>query len=97
MRVERAYEQDYNVSRHIGPSKVRFAPQVRLDLSQIRDIRGKTPRKGSISTYMQSVMKGTVATMKAGPPSTEQFRARERVLRPYRRLHIGSMRVRGGK
>lgn len=96
MRIERAYARDYNVEKHYGPGKLRFAPLVKLDLSQIRDARGKTPRKAGIGTYMSSVLQSAKVYR---PPTvaerTTQFRARERLLKPYRRLHIGAMRVRG--
>ena len=96
MRVERAYARDYMVEKHLGPSKIRFAPGIKLDLSQIRDVRGKTPRKGSISTYMASVMLAArVFRPTTSAQRTIQFRARERMLKPYRNLHIGAMRVRG--
>lgn len=98
MRVERAYERDYKVEKHLGPSKVRFAPSVKLDLSQVRDMRGKTPRKSSIGTYIGSMMRASRINRRVTPAEhTTQMRSRSKIMKPYRRFRIGAMRVRGGR
>lgn len=98
MRVERAYERDYKVEKHLGPSKVRFVPRVKLDLSQVRDLRGKTPRKGSIGTYIGSVMRAArINRQTTSAERTVQNRARSKIMKPYRKLSVGAMRVRGGR
>ena len=98
MRVERAGPQDYIVSKHFGPSRIRFVPTVKLDLSQVRDIRAVTRnKKPSIGSFMRSTIQAARRPETKGVPTTAQLRARNKILRPYRRLKIGSLKMRGGK
>ena len=72
-----------------------FRPRVKLDVSQVIDRRNAPKPKGSLMSYIRSKQK--LARVQVKPVSTAQFRARERIMKPYRKLHIGAMRVRGGK
>lgn len=79
-----------------GPHfKITFNPKAKLDLSQVVDRRAEPQKRGTIMSYIRSQQK--LIRRSTQPISTEQFRARERILKPYRKLKIGSMKVRGGK
>ena len=72
-----------------------FRPRVRLDASQVIDRRNAPKQKGSLMSYIRSKQK--LARVQVKPVTTAQMRANQRIMKPYRKLHIGAMRVRGGK
>lgn len=85
-RVERADGIGYNRSHFIKLN-------VRLDPSQVQDRRGQTYKPRGLGAMFQSRINTALQSIK--PVSTEQFRARSFIMKPYRRYRIGAFRFRG--
>lgn len=84
-RVERADSIGYNRNHFIRLN-------VRLGPSQVQDRRGQV-FKPSINRFIQNRINASLRSIK--PVTTEQFRAREHVMKPYRNLRIGAFKFRG--
>ena len=82
-----------NVPRVRVPPPV-IVPNVRLDPTQVRDRRGESGVFKFAVNLFRTSLSGYAGNRAPTPPN---FRAQQRIMKPYRNLRYGSLKMRGGR